>query len=118
MEDRQARHPAEDKDRQSAIVIYILYLVGFATGVSALAGVVLAHAKATQSAVWQSHYDYQIRTFWLGLATLIVGAVLSLVLIGWLVIAWWFLWTAIRVIKGLLLALEGNGVDDPQTMLW
>ena len=111
-------HDADEKDRQSAILIYILYLVGFATGVSALAGVVLAHVKETTNPVWQSHFDFQIRTFWLGLAMLVVGGVLSLVLVGWIVIAWWALWTLIRVVKGIVLASDRKPVEAPETMMW
>ncbi|WP_202899783.1 DUF4870 family protein [Kordiimonas gwangyangensis] len=118
MEQPAATHGSGDKDRQSAIIIYILYLIGFATGVSALAGVILAHAKETDSPVWQSHFTYQIRTFWLGLVMLIVSAILYIILIGWLVAAFWALWTLVRVVKGLLLAMDGKGIDNPETNSW
>ncbi|WP_417462047.1 DUF4870 family protein [Kordiimonas sp.] len=112
------RSPAEDKDRTTAIIIYVLYLVGFAAGITAVVGVAMAHSKATHDPVWRTHFDYQVRTFWLGLATIIVGGILSLVLIGYLILAWWALWTVIRVVKGLMLAINNEPVDDPQTMLW
>ena len=110
--------PQEDKDRTTAIVIYVLYLLGFATGVSAAVGVILAHSRKTNRSLWQSHYDYQIRTFWLGLAIVVVGAVLSVVMVGWLFLAWWCLWTVIRVVKGLMLAINSEAVEDPQTLWW
>ena len=118
MEQARTNHGSDDKDRQSAIIIYILYLIGFATGVSALVGVILAHAKETDNPVWQSHFTYQIRTFWLGLVMLVVGAILYVILIGWLVVAFWALWTLIRVVRGLLLAMDGKGIDDPETGMW
>ncbi|WP_262691253.1 DUF4870 family protein [Kordiimonas aestuarii] len=118
MEDQNRLSPVEDKDRTTVIIVYILYLIGFATGISAVVGVILAHSKETGSGVWRSHFDYQMRTFWLGLGTIIVGAVLSLVLIGWLVIAWWCLWTVIRVVRGLMLAINCEPIEDPQTLLW
>ena len=108
----------QDKSRTTVIVVYILYLIGFATGISALAGVILANARSGTDEPWQSHIDYQIRTFWLGLATLIVGGLLTLVLIGYLVLFWWMIWTAVRSIKGLSRALDGEPIEDPQTMLW
>ncbi|WP_417452042.1 DUF4870 family protein [Kordiimonas sp.] len=121
--DNQPRHNMgrnieNDKDRTAAIVVYILYFMGFAAGITAFVGVVIAHSKATHDPVWRSHFDFQIRTFWLGLATLIVGGVLSLVLIGYVILAWWTLWTVIRIIKGGVRAINNQPIDDPQTLLW
>lgn len=111
-------NPADDKDRTIAIVIYILYLLGFGGALTAVVGVALAHSKTTHDPLWRSHFDYQIRTFWLGFATLVVGGILSLVIIGYLILAWWALWTVIRVVKGLMLAINSEPVDDPQTLWW
>ncbi len=49
-------------------VIYILYLVGFVIGVSALVGIVLAHINRGKVNGWvETHYVWAIRTFWIGL---------------------------------------------------
>jgi len=70
-----------DRDSKAINLIYILYFIGFATGVSAVAGVVIAHTKAGQVGdVWQSHLDYQIRTFWYGLAMVVIGTILAMFL--------------------------------------
>ena len=57
-------------------LIYILYLVGFVIGVSAVVGVVFAHVNRGQSDDWiETHYTYLIRTFWIGLLYFGVGVI-------------------------------------------
>ena len=103
-----------------AMVVYILYFVGFFTGISALAGVILAHIQRSETAdpILQSHYRFQIRTFWIGLLYLVVGAVLCFVLVGFLVLLWWFIWTLIRCIKGILALNEGRPIANPASWLF
>lgn len=102
------------------VVVDILYLIGFATGISALAGLVIAYLKREEAqGTWmESHFTYLIRTFWFGLLTIIVGGFLTMVFIGWLVLAWWAVWTVVRTLRSLLQALEEEPVGDPDTLLW
>lgn len=116
MEGTEAR---TDKERRSVLLIYVLYFLGFATGVSAAAGVYIAHEKQAETGgVWRSHIDYLIRTFWIGLLMLFVGTILAIVFIGWLVIIAWTVWTLVRCIKGVIAALEDRPIEDPQTLMW
>ncbi len=108
-----------DQDRRTVLLVYILYFLGFATGISAAAGVYIASDKKDAAGgVWRSHIDYQIKTFWIGLAALFTGAVLSIVLIGWLAIFAWTVWTLVRCVKGVIAALEDRPIEDPQTLMW
>lgn len=110
---------SSDRNRRTVLLVYILYFLGFATGVSAAAGVFIAHSKNTEmQGVWRSHVEYLIRTFWIGLAMLFAGALLAVVLIGWVVIVAWTVWTLIRCVKGVIAALEDRPIDDPQTLMW
>lgn len=90
-------------NQNMAMIIYILYLVGFLVGLSALVGVILAHVNAgnEQNLVIKSHFSYQIRTFWWGLLWVFLGVLTSFILIGYLVLLGWFIWTLVRCIKGL-----------------
>src|SRR5205823_9746562 len=55
-------------DINLALIVYILYCVGYFTGVTALIGVIIAHVKVDEAdPVLRSHYQFQIRTFWIGL---------------------------------------------------
>src|SRR5579872_2253697 len=90
-------------DNDFALIIYVLYAVGYFTAISALAGVIIAYVKIDEAdPVLRSHYQFQIRTFWIGLLYLAIGVPLCLVLIGFLVLAWWFVWSLIRIIKGFI----------------
>ncbi len=95
--DQQDRSPAPAQggfDFNHPTIIAILYLGGFATGVSMLVGIVLAYVwKGEPHDAWQdSHYIYLINTFWIGLAGIIAGAILLIVLIGV------FVWLAVSVL--------------------
>jgi len=87
----------------SAKINYILYLVGLVIGLTALVGVIFAYVKRSEeNPDWlNSHYSFQIRTFWYGLAYLIVGSLLSVIIVGWLVILFWIIWLVVRCVKGM-----------------
>jgi len=48
----------------------------------------------------------------------VAGVGLGVILIGWLVILWTVIWTAVHGIKGFLLANDGKPVPQPQTWMW
>ena len=102
-----------------ALIIYILYFLGYFTGITAIIGVIMAHIQLdTADPMLATHYRFQIRTFWIGLLYLIVGTVLSLIIIGWAVLVWWFIWSLIRSIKGLLALNEHRPIADPASWLF
>ena len=68
------------EDRTMPIICYALYLLGFATGSTAIIGVIIAYSsRATAGPVMQSHYTFLIRTFWLGILFAIVLGMAALV---------------------------------------
>jgi uncharacterized membrane protein len=106
-------------DNIPAVVVYVLYGVGYFTGISALIGVIIAHVQADDpDPVLRSHYRFQIRTFWIGLLYLAIGFPLCLVLIGFLILAWWFIWSLIRIVKGVLLVTEHKPIVNPGSWLF
>ncbi|MEF8699844.1 MAG: hypothetical protein V5B32_08495 [Candidatus Accumulibacter sp. UW26] len=80
----------------------------FVFGVPSLIGVALNYLKRSEVAgTWlDSHYRWQIRTFWFTLLWLVVYGLLIITLIGipiaWLLIVVLGLWVAYRVIRGWL----------------
>jgi uncharacterized membrane protein len=76
MSERDTEHAAGPVTPQSPVisnyglvlVVYILYLVGFLTGVTALVGLVIAYLQRDSTdRISQSHFQFQITTFWIGL---------------------------------------------------
>jgi uncharacterized membrane protein len=85
---------------------------GFVFGLPSLAAVVLNYVKRGEAAgSWlESHFRWQIRTFWFTLLWLVVYGLLIITIIGiplaWILIALLGLWVGYRVIRGWL-ALSG-----------
>jgi uncharacterized membrane protein len=102
-----------------ALIVYILYFLAYFTGITAIIGVIIAHVQVDRAdPMLATHYRFQIRTFWIGLLYLVVGTVLSLIVIGVVVLAWWFIWSLIRNIKGVLALYERRPIADPTSWLF
>ncbi len=98
----------------TAKIVYILYLVGLVVGVTGIVGVVMAYLNRAEAPDWlKTHYQYQIRTFWIGLLYMFVGALLAIVLIGYLVLLFWMVWLIIRSVKGMQLLERKEAVPNP-----
>jgi uncharacterized membrane protein len=106
-------------DNTLAIAVYVLYVAGYFTGISALIGVIIAHVQIDDAdPVLRSHYRFQIRTFWLGVLTIAVGFPLCVVLIGFPILIWWFVWSLVRIVKGILLINEHKPIVNPGSWLF
>jgi uncharacterized membrane protein len=114
----QSQQPALS-GKQLALIVYILYLVAYFTGITALIGVIIAHVQiGSADPFLASHYRFQIRTFWIGILYLVTGAILAVVLVGIAVLLWWFIWSLIRNIKGALALNENRPIANPQSWLF
>ncbi|HEY5065312.1 MAG TPA: hypothetical protein VIJ04_10910 [Xanthobacteraceae bacterium] len=105
---------------QLALAVYILYLASYVVGITALVGVIIAHVQigSTADPMLRSHYQWQIRTFWIGLLYFVIGVVLCFILVGILVLLFWFIWTIVRTIKGLLALNENQSIANPTSWLF
>lgn len=120
------------EDRVLPAVVYGLYLLGLVNGLTILVGLVVAYINLDKVGPrMRTHYDFQIRTFWIGLAIFLslglligISAVLSLVLIGipflmlflflWGAVGVWF---AVRCIIGLVYVSQDQAYPRPNTWL-
>lgn len=122
----QVQPPAPAPQAQSSsfdfnhpTIISALYLSSFVLGVTVIIGVVLAYVwKGETHADWEtSHYDYLIRTFWIGLIGSVISFILMIVLIGFL------LWVAVavlvvvRCVLSLINAQKQMPMPNPETWL-
>ena len=121
-----------EEDKVLPIVVYALYLLGFTNGLTFLAGLIVAYLnRDTAGPVNASHYTFAIRTFWLsiwwflaGLALILVGLVLAVLLIGFpmmivggVIISLISIWFVVRCILGLVYLLKGEAYPRPRTWL-
>jgi uncharacterized membrane protein len=101
-------------DKQIVVIVYILYLASYITGITALIAVIIAHVQVgSADPILATHYRFQIRTFWIGLLYLVIGSILTLAVIGFLVLLWWFIWSLVRTIKGMLSLNDNKPIADP-----
>jgi uncharacterized membrane protein len=85
-------------------VVYILYALSYFTGVTAIVGIIIDYVKRDEAAgTWlESHFRWQIRTFWFGLLWALIGAATFFLLIGIAILFANFCWIIYRIVKGWL----------------
>lgn len=100
--------------RQYTLIIYILYAVSILVGVTSIVAIIMNYIKREEvQGTWlQSHFDWQIKTFWYTLLGCIIGGVLMLVLIGYLVLTVVSIWFIYRIVKGLVVFLDNKPIGD------
>jgi uncharacterized membrane protein len=104
---------------ETAKIIYILYLVGLVVGLTALVGLIMAYVNKDAAPDWlKTHYEFQIRTFWIGLLYTVISGLLCLVLIGFVLILLWYVWVIIRCVKGLSALERKEAPPDPRGWLF
>ena len=100
-------------------IIYFIYFVGLVFPIAHLVGVVLAYINRGDGPGWlETHFRFQIRTFWIFLLYCFIGSLLVTVVIGLLVLAAAYIWLIIRCAKGLKYHSRNEPVPDPATWLW
>lgn len=104
-----------DSDRNIVHVTYLLFALSLVSGLTAIAGVIVAHLKLgdVRGTILESHYQWLIRTFWIALAAGFVSALLSFIGIGLLLIVAVLVWYIYRLVKGWLRLNDGKAIDDP-----
>ncbi len=85
-------------------VIYAFYAATFISGITCIIAIVINYVKKDDVAgTWlESHFRWQIRTFWFGLAWMFLGALTWIVVIGWIILAVNCVWLIYRIVKGWL----------------
>ncbi len=97
----------------TAKTIYILYLVGL------IVGVIMAYVNRGEAPGWvQSHYQMQIRTFWIGMLYGIISFATTFIIIGFLLGLFTLVWWIMRCAKGLKAASVGAPYENATTWLW
>jgi uncharacterized membrane protein len=96
---------ADEKSLKTlTMVVYALQAIGFINGITWIVAVIIDYVKLDEvKGTWlESHFRWQIRTFWWALLWGIVGLVLFLVLIGYLIWVAAGIWVIYRIVKGWL----------------
>ena len=104
---------------RTANLIYILYLLSLIFGITSLIGLVMAYINKGDAPEWlQSHYRFQIRTFWIGLLIGVIGAATAVFMVGILFLVFLFVWWIVRCVKGMKYIADGNAHPDPASWMF
>jgi len=85
-------------------IIYALYAASILAGITAIVAIVMNYVKKDDVAgtFLESHYRWQIRTFWYGLLWSVLGVITLLIIIGGVVLFVNGVWVIYRIVKGWL----------------
>ena len=113
-------------------MVYALYLLGLINGLTVLIGLIVAYANRDRAGpAMETHYTFQIRSFWIAIALWVIGLVLvffgiplmlvligfPLVIAGGLILAATHIWFALRCILGLVYVSRGEAYPRPRSWL-
>jgi uncharacterized membrane protein len=108
------KNVASREVEQSAItlttVIYALYAASYFVGVTAIVAIVMNYVKRDDVAgtFLESHFRWQIRTFWFGVLWGVLGAITFVFVVGWFIFIANGIWIIYRIVKGWLRLNDGK----------
>jgi uncharacterized membrane protein len=91
-------------------------VTAFLSGWPSILAVILNYIKrdATRGTYLDSHFRWQIRTFWFALLWLVIGIILVVTVIGiplaWIIAVAVGLWVLYRMIRGLIQLMDGEAM--------
>ncbi|HOE18609.1 MAG TPA: hypothetical protein PLX02_13285 [Syntrophorhabdaceae bacterium] len=93
-------------------IIYALYAASYFVGITAIVAIVINYIKKEDVAgtFLESHFRWQIRTFWFGLLWGVLGGIMALIIIGWAVLVADGIWIIYRLVKGWLRLNENKSM--------
>lgn len=107
-----------DPGRTNVMVVYVLYLVGFAVAFTPIVGLIIAYINRGKAGGWvETHYTYAIRTFWIGVLYALIASILMIVLIGFVIMLAVAIWVVVRCVIGLQKASNSEPIANPASWL-
>lgn len=107
---------SEQNSQNTAKIIYLLFLANIIIQFLGVIGVIVAYVNKNDAPAWlQSHYQFQIRTFWIGLLYIFTGVILAMAVVGYFVLLFWVVWVVIRCAKGIKYLDQKQPYPNPTT---
>ena len=100
--------------KQLVTLVYALQAASFLVGITFIAAIMVNYLKRDELAgSWlESHFNWQIRTFWWSMLWAVVGLVLSVVVVGIFILIADAIWVIYRIVIGWLALNDGNEMYD------
>ena len=111
---------ANDQNSQNTVkIVYLLMMVNIIIQFLGIIGVIIAYVNRADAPEWlKSHYQFQIRTFWIGLVLMLLGAFFWVMWIGLLILVFWIVWLVMRCVKGMKYLDQHQPHPNPTTWLF
>jgi uncharacterized membrane protein len=120
MNHQNSTHPVsqqQDDPRLTSLkhvttAVYALQAASFLIGVTFLVALIINYVKRPDATgtYLESHFTWQIRTFWYGLLWGLLGFITLFIMLGYLILLANMVWILYRVIKGWLRLHDGEPV--------
>ncbi len=109
---RQDEDPRLTSLKHVTTAVYALQAASFLVGITFLVALIISYVKRPDAAgtYMESHFTWQIRTFWYGLLWGVLGFIAVFVFVGYLILLANTVWILYRVIKGWLRLQDGEPV--------
>ena len=93
-----------EKARNLTQVVYFLYIASVLAGVTAIIAIIINYLKRDEVAgTWlESHFRWQMRTFWFSIMWCVIGWITLVVGIGFIIWGVAGIWAIYRIVKGML----------------
>ena len=109
----------KESSESTAQLVYILYLASLIVGITGIVGVIMAYMNRSEAPEWlKTHYQLQIRTFWIGFLYTVISVLLMLVVIGYLMILFVLVWYIVRCVKGMKYLSKKEAYPNPTGWLF
>lgn len=115
MSDQVPEHILKNTN-DSLQLIYLVYAAGALTlGFTTILGMIWVFLEKDKvDDVLKTHVSFLMQTFWKSWVFLAIGGILSLFLIGFLVLVFWFFWLIIRCVRGFKALKAGQPIEKPK----
>lgn len=105
--------------KKVAFAIYCLYLISIVFPLLAIIGVIFAYIFENDARTFlKSHYQYLIRSFWIGLLYFSISVVTIIFIVGIFLVPLSLIWWLIRLAKGIKSLMRHEAIAHPKTWLF
>ncbi len=96
-------------DRTLVLVAYILHLVGAVAGLTSIVGLIVNYLRRDRyDEILASHHAWMIRSFWWALLWGVIGFITIVILVGWAILLFVWIWYIYRHVRGLIALVNGE----------
>ncbi|GAA5524386.1 hypothetical protein Maes01_00943 [Microbulbifer aestuariivivens] len=100
----------EQSARDLATLVYLIQAISLFTALPFFIGLIINYVKGddVRGTLAESHFRWQIRTFWFSILWFVVGWLTVWIFVGFVILGISWIWVIYRVIRGWLVLADGR----------